>query len=216
MSSFCPFIFLMSKIIIVWRKLKQVWSIVGSPWNFLNPVSECSWSSLHREEFQSKREEFLLFFLIRGTVVSSKRKLHLWKKVPPVFPKGDLCFQRILSPSSVSQPLLIMLRPSENFLIGLTRQLIKRCSLLISTSSSLLQPYHLFHLLKYVVLSLLLPLTLQCLLPIMFLWLGIISLHFQISLSLLSDLYLAYSKLELLFSYVLSWHSKCSHWSSYH
>lgn len=144
--------------------------------------------------------------LIRGTVASSKRKPHLWNKVPPVFPKGDLCFQRMLSPSSVPQPLLIMLRPIENPLIGLTSQLIRWWSLLISTSSSLLQPYHLFHWLKYAVLSLPLPLTLQCLLPITFLWPGIISLYFQISLSLLSDLYLASSKLESLFSYVLSWH----------
>lgn len=102
--------------------------------------------------------------LIRDTVASSKRKPHLCKKAPLVFPKGAV-------PSSVPQPLRIMLQPSENSLI--IRQFIRWWSLLISTSSSLLQPYHLLHLLKYAVLSLL-PLILQCLLPIMFLWPGII------------------------------------------
>lgn len=76
-------------------------------------------------------------------------------------PDANLCFQRVLSLSSVPAGLLIILRPSKNSQRGPTRPFII-WSLLHSTSSSLPQPYHvLFYLFKYTILSLFLQLLLN-------------------------------------------------------
>lgn len=153
---FCPVIFTCT-FLTGWGRMKRIYCCQSL--KLSQPSPECSWP-LPREKCRERGSQDCLSKREAANAIFSKKVL--CKKVPEersvrVTLTG---FHRVLVPLGH----LIILLPSKNFLTGLVR-LFTIWSLLVSTSSSIFQTYHLLFLLfKHTNLST------QRLLTVMFLW----------------------------------------------